>query len=145
MNRDRDSLFDMVNAAQQALQFATGLDRAALAVNLEKQSAILYQVIVLGEATKRLSVEFRNQHPEVPWRDIAGMRDVLAHQYDRVDLIKSAIKESACCAALRAAQHAPSWFLCTIFSCRSNNTLWDVIQTEIPELLTILEPLLKNL
>jgi uncharacterized protein with HEPN domain len=54
--------------------------------NEEKQSAILYQVLLIGEATKRLSPEFRNQHSQVPWKDIAGMRDILAHQYDRVDL-----------------------------------------------------------
>lgn len=40
----------------------------------------------MGEATKRLSREFREQHPEVPWDDIAGMRDIVAHQYDRIDL-----------------------------------------------------------
>jgi uncharacterized protein with HEPN domain len=37
----------------------------------------------MGEAVKRLSAEFQNQHPEVPWRDIAGMRDILTHYYDR--------------------------------------------------------------
>jgi uncharacterized protein with HEPN domain len=40
----------------------------------------------MGEATKRLSREFREQYPDVPWDDVAGMRDVIAHQYDRIDL-----------------------------------------------------------
>ena len=40
----------------------------------------------MGEATKRLSRQFREQHPEVPWDDIAGMRDIVAHQYDQIDL-----------------------------------------------------------
>lgn len=40
----------------------------------------------MGEATKRLSREFRSQHPEVPRDDVAGMRDIIAHQYDRLDL-----------------------------------------------------------
>ena len=86
MSRDSASLLDMVNAAKRLLKFAEGLDKSALVTNEEKQSAILYQVIVIGEATKRLSSEFRSQHPEIPWKDIARMRDILAHQYDRINL-----------------------------------------------------------
>ncbi|MEN9521524.1 MAG: hypothetical protein RLZZ381_4112 [Cyanobacteriota bacterium] len=110
MSRDKASLLDIVNAAKRVIQFAEELDKSALATNDEKQSAILYQVIVMGEATKRLSSEFRAQHPEIPWKDIAGMRDILAHQYDRLNI----------------------------------NTLWDVIKNDIPEVLTLLEPLLGN-
>jgi len=40
----------------------------------------------MGEAVKRLSMEFRTQHPEIPWRSIAGMRDRLIHAYDRVSV-----------------------------------------------------------
>ncbi|MFM6408390.1 MAG: DUF86 domain-containing protein, partial [Microcystis sp.] len=49
-------------------------------------SAILYQITIIGEATKRLSVIFRQQHPEIPWREMAGMRDVIVHKYDQLDL-----------------------------------------------------------
>ena len=79
MSRDSASLLDMLNAAKRILKFAEGLDKSTLATNEEKQSTILYQVIVIGEATKRLSLEFRTQHPEIPWKDIARMRDILAH------------------------------------------------------------------
>lgn len=48
--------------------------------------AVIRQLEIIGEATKKLSDETRHQNPDVPWRRIAGMRDVLIHDYFRVDL-----------------------------------------------------------
>jgi len=45
--------------------------------DIKTQSSVLYQLLVVGEAVKRLSREFRAQHPEIPWSLIAGMRDQL--------------------------------------------------------------------
>ena len=111
MNRDNASLIDIVNAAQRVLAFTAGLSKEELAENNEKQSAVLYQIIIVGEATKRLSSDFRNRHSMIPWSDIAGMRDILAHLYDKVNL----------------------------------NTLWSVIQDDIPELLTLLQPIVSEI
>lgn len=86
MQRNEAYLLDIVNAGKHILNFGQDLSREDLSDNVEKQSAILYQIIVIGEATKRLSQDFRRIHPEVPWDDMAGMRDRLAHQYDRVNL-----------------------------------------------------------
>lgn len=46
--------------------------------------AILYDLLVIGEAVKALSPECRERHPDVPWSRISGMRDVLAHDYFRI-------------------------------------------------------------
>jgi uncharacterized protein with HEPN domain len=50
------------------------------------QDAVIRNFEVIGEASKRLPPEFRDQHPEIPWRRITAFRDVLIHAYDRVDL-----------------------------------------------------------
>ncbi len=86
MNRDKASLLDIYNAINRILLFSKDLTKSDLEKNEEKQSAILYQVIVIGEATKRLSRDFRHSNSDIPWKAIAGMRDILAHQYDKVDI-----------------------------------------------------------
>lgn len=85
MLRDDASLSDIYQAGQNVIAYAQGLNRANLEVNEMRTSAILYQILIIGEATKRLSPEFKAQHPELPWTDMAGMRDILAHQYDQLD------------------------------------------------------------
>lgn len=85
MNLDDAYLLDIFNAIQRIKLFTANLTQEQLRANEEKQSAILYQIIVVGEATKRLSTEFRTVNSHIPWKAIAGMRDILAHQYDRVN------------------------------------------------------------
>jgi uncharacterized protein with HEPN domain len=91
MPRNNESLIDIERAIRRILRYTNNISRAELEMNDEKVSAILYQIAVIGEATKRLSQEFRQQHPEIPWRDIAGMRDVLIHKYDQKE---SAVSEA---------------------------------------------------
>ena len=85
MLRDDASLVDIYRAGQNVVKFSAGLKREDLELHDVNTSGILFQIMIIGEATKRLSSEFREQHPNLPWSDMAGMRDVLAHQYDRLD------------------------------------------------------------
>jgi uncharacterized protein with HEPN domain len=48
--------------------------------------ALLLQFVVIGEAVKNLAPETRESAPEIPWPDIAGLRDLIAHEYFRIDI-----------------------------------------------------------
>ena len=53
--------------------------------NLIFQNAILTPVTQIGELVKKLSEEFREKYSEIPWRNIAGMRDIVVHGYETID------------------------------------------------------------
>lgn len=63
-----------------------GEDFEAFSADLKTQSAVLHQLMILGEACKRLSREQREQYPEIAWSDIMRMRDKLIHHYEAIDL-----------------------------------------------------------
>ena len=86
MRPDDATLLDMLNAARQALAFVGDMGKPAFLEDPKTQSAILHQLLLLGEAIKRLSPQFRATHDAIPLKVFAGMRDVLIHQYDSVDL-----------------------------------------------------------
>lgn len=52
----------------------------------EKQDAVLRRMLVIGEATKNIPAEFRTKYPDVPWQKMAGLRDIIVHQYFGVTL-----------------------------------------------------------
>jgi uncharacterized protein with HEPN domain len=52
------------------------------------RDALLFQFVVLGEAVKNLSNETRRSAPEVPWASVAGLRDLIAHEYFRIEMAR---------------------------------------------------------
>ena len=85
MHRDDATLLDIAKAARLVQVFAEGKSKEDFLDDAKTQSSILYQLVVIGEAVKRLSDEFRVQQSNIPWPLIAGMRDHLIHGYDTVD------------------------------------------------------------
>ena len=79
-------LLDIVRACELIGEFTRGSDEDMFLNDLRTQSAVLHQLLVLGEAVKRLSAEYREAHDRVPWESMAGMRDRIIHGYDIVDL-----------------------------------------------------------
>ncbi len=84
--RDDASLLDIARAASLLIDFVQDMSKPQFYTDLKTQSAVLHQLLIIGEAVKRLSEDFRQQHSNIPWRLIAGMRDKLIHGYDSVDL-----------------------------------------------------------
>ncbi len=84
--RDLTYALDILNVARLTQTFIAEVDKAVFEQDLMRQSAVIRQIEVMGEATKRISSSFRANHPKIPWPKIAGMRDILIHAYDRVDL-----------------------------------------------------------
>lgn len=85
MTRDRlylNSILDSINRIERY----TNVDRDQFMNTPMMQDAVIRNLEIIGEAVKNLSSELRAKNPQVPWRDIAGLRDVLIHDYLNVDL-----------------------------------------------------------
>jgi uncharacterized protein with HEPN domain len=82
---DRDWLADILIAARKVQRFVAGVGRTEFEADDMRESAVARQLEIVGEAAKNVSPEFRAAHPEIPWKAMAGMRDVLIHAYRTVD------------------------------------------------------------
>lgn len=88
MWRDPGSLLHILNAARLVRLGVMGVTKEQFEADWMRSSAVMRQMEIIGEAAKRISNNFKRQHPEIPWRDMAGMRDVLIHAYDDVNMDK---------------------------------------------------------
>jgi uncharacterized protein with HEPN domain len=87
MSRDwRLRVEDILAAAERATRFLGEMDLATFKADERTASAVLHQIFLIGEAAARLPEEIRNATPEVPWEEIIGMRNIIAHGYFEVDL-----------------------------------------------------------
>ncbi|MCA1789560.1 MAG: DUF86 domain-containing protein [Thioalkalivibrio sp.] len=77
---------EILEAIALLRRYTDGLDYDEFAGNVEKQDAVIRRLEIIGEAVKGIPDDMRAEYPDVPWRDIAGARDVLIHEYFRVDL-----------------------------------------------------------
>jgi uncharacterized protein with HEPN domain len=76
----------ILDALKKITEYISGKDEASFLKDSLVQDAVIRQFEVIGEATKRISKDFREKHTSVPWKDMAGMRDVLIHDYIDVDI-----------------------------------------------------------
>jgi len=84
--RDAALLLDMQLAAEDAVAFVAALDEQAFLASNLHQSAVIRKLAIIGEAAGRISKTFRAAHPDIPWREMIGLRHRLIHGYGDVRL-----------------------------------------------------------
>lgn len=84
---DLKTLVHLEQAAARIAQWMQATSRDAFMEDDMKQSAVIRQLEIIGEAASRLSESFRTRHAELlPWHEMKGMRNILIHGYDEVDV-----------------------------------------------------------
>jgi uncharacterized protein with HEPN domain len=93
---DRVRISDMIVAAEKVCRFVAGRNRQDLDTDDMLQFACVRGIEIVGEAAAGVSSETRDAYPEIPWRNIIGMRNRIVHAYSEIDLDivwKTAIEE----------------------------------------------------
>ena len=84
MWRDEAYLLDMLIACRKIVSISHGLDLPAFQADEIRQLALLHLLIITGEAARKISPEFQAEHPEIPWREISGLRNRIVHEYFQI-------------------------------------------------------------
>jgi uncharacterized protein with HEPN domain len=89
MKRDReyvDYLQDILDAIEKVEQFVQGMDFAQFSSDTKTRFAVIRALEIIGEASKKIPETFKRQNPDLPWREMAGIRNKLIHEYFGLNL-----------------------------------------------------------
>ena len=86
MLRDKSSLIDILNACESIERYVENKTFDDFDKDEMLQDAVIRKIEILGEASNRASEEIKNRFPELPWDIMRGMRNILIHMYDELDL-----------------------------------------------------------
>jgi uncharacterized protein with HEPN domain len=85
MRRERLLLEDIVSAADEVAEFIESQTPETFETNRMVRSAVVHQLTVIGEAVARLPQDLRDRHPNIPWADVKGFRNIVVHNYFGID------------------------------------------------------------
>lgn len=85
MQRDREYLLDILEAAKLAIHYIDEITREEFFGNTQNQDAVIRRIEIIGEAARRISEETQAAYPEIPWSDLISMRNLMIHEYDDID------------------------------------------------------------
>jgi uncharacterized protein with HEPN domain len=77
----RDFIIDMIEAADMVASFIQGMNKEQFLADKKTQFAVVRALEIIGEAAKKVPDSIRSRYPDLPWREISGMRDKLIHDY----------------------------------------------------------------
>ena len=83
---DKDFLYDIQEAVRRIKIYTHEMTYEEFFADTRTQDAVIRNIEIIGEATKKLSVELRSRYPNIPWKEMAGARDRLIHNYFGVDI-----------------------------------------------------------
>lgn len=87
MTRDiRLYIEDILDSIAKIEQYTKDINEQKFLTNTQVQDSVLRRLEIIGEAVKNIPNDFRNKYPQIPWKRIAGLRDVLIHEYFGVNL-----------------------------------------------------------
>ena len=84
MWRDDAYMLDMLLAARKVREFTQDVNWEQFQADELMQNAVMRQIQIIGEAARKVSLQSQQEHPEVPWQGIIGMRHRLVHEYFRI-------------------------------------------------------------
>jgi len=79
-------LEDILESTELIEQYILEISEEEFYASKEKQDAILHRIQIIGEAAKKVSSEYRKKWSSLPWKEIAGMRDIIVHEYFGISL-----------------------------------------------------------
>lgn len=86
MLRDDTYLVDILESAKIALDYVFDKDWDTFYEDIQVQDAVVRRIEIIGEAGRRVSQETRDKYPQIPWREMTSMRNLVIHEYDVVDI-----------------------------------------------------------
>ena len=86
MSRDDTYLVDILESAKIALDYVAGKSWDQFYEDRQCQDAVLRRIEIIGEAARHISPQFQTKYPQIPWRELTLLRNLVIHQYDAVDI-----------------------------------------------------------